>query len=172
MESNKFKELFDEADFKMANKFGKLFIDKLEEAFPQIEIVENESQARTDVFEGTPGFEDGCDIVASIQNLKLFFEITGDGKYLAKSSKFLPFNKFAVNKLLKQQGYGFAVYYLGKEDPPLFFIQSASIIDKKYEASSIRKTVRGDTGVKYKIPLSGWVTFDEFVQKLKSKIGQ
>ena len=173
-DANKFKKLFDEKDFQMANKNGLEFMKQLKEEIPEIKVYENESQARTDVFEGTPGFDDDADIMAEIGGLKIFFEITGDGRYTEDESRILFFNRFSVEKLIKEDDgkskYSFAVYYLAKEKPTKFFILRAKNIKDKYKPSETKKTVRGDTGVKYKIPIGKWYSIKTFIRELRKNI--
>jgi len=169
-EQNQFKKLFEQKDFEAANRNGREFIEILKASVPDIMVEENESQARTDVFEGSPGFSDGCDIEAKVGDIKLCFEITGDLRYLEKNSKVLLFNEFSVNKLLSHDGHGFSVYYLAKENPTKFFVLSAAMVQDGYVASHTKKTVRGDTGIKYKIPIGDWMPMDVFVKRLNSTL--
>lgn len=167
--SNRFKPLFDKADFEIANKYGLMFAAKLQQAFPAVQISQNSTQASTEVFDGSPGFEDECDLWLTVNNVRIDFEITGDVRYELKGSKIFLFNRFSINKLLKRPN-GYAVYYLAKENPPMFFLKKASIIAEKFVPQKTFRTVRGDTGIKYRVPVAEWVPFDSFVEKMADKL--
>ena len=52
----------------------------------------------------------------------------------------------------------------------MFFLKRAKVIAEKYEPKKTWKTVRGDTGVKYRVPVGDWLSFDLFVEGLQEKL--
>lgn len=164
---NKFKPLFNVKDFEAACDYGNEFLEILKKEFPTASIYQNASQSSREIFRGSPGFNDDCDAWMVLGSRKIDFEITGDFRYTEAESNFLPFNKFSVDKLLSHGKSGFAVYYLAKEKPTKFFLKRATVIDKKYIARAGFKSVRGDDGCKYRIPVNDWIPLNKFIDSIR-----
>ena len=144
LSTSRFRRLFAKKVEDQSLKFRELLVSKLQFAFPGGVVVQNEPD------------ESDCDISMIWAMRTIHFELAGDTKNLLNESKFFPFGKSSVEKLLNKNTPGFAVYYLGKEPTPRFFFRRADVILEKFEA----------VDENFHIPIDDWIPFDQFVTKL------